>query len=202
MKRKPTLKHSQRIFVFIGPEGSGKTTQAKKLAEEFSLPYITTSGMLHDLADNDPGPLGEACRVMFAEHVYLDGKTFLDVCVSRFSQEDTRDGFVLDGGLRTLEETLGFPDVLIKSKLDMPLTVIYLQIPESVSYKRLVTGKNARKRKDDTKEAVAKRLSEFSNQLTKRLKAIEEYGWEILEVDADHKVNEVYDNFRKLLLQK
>ncbi len=105
---KETLDIDQRIILFIGPEGSGKTTIAKQLAKEGGRPYITTGDIIRDLAANDTGFLGEECREMFATHTYLAGDTLLKILTGRFAREDTLDGFVLDGGLRTLEETKDF----------------------------------------------------------------------------------------------
>lgn len=54
-RRKEKLEIDNRIIVFIGAEGSGKTTVAKRLAEESRKPYITTGDTIRDLATNDPG---------------------------------------------------------------------------------------------------------------------------------------------------
>ena len=131
---------------FIGPEGSGKTTIAKRLSLELNKPYITTGDIIRDLAANDQGRLGIACREMFSAHRYLDWQTLLKILANRLSKADSAKGFVLDGGFRTLEETQQFKDMLLGIDRNLPLTVVHLRIPAWMSFERLVWGPNARKR--------------------------------------------------------
>ncbi len=190
--KKGIIHLGKRIVVFIGPEGSGKTTIAQHLASASGKPYITTGGIIHDVADKDPGPLGDECRHMFATHTYLAGATLLRIVSDRFAQKDARAGFVLDGGFRSVEEIRGFPEVLRRAKLLVPVAVVYLQIPESVSYKRLVNGNKARKRDDDTMEAVATRLSKFFFQLEERITLVKTQGWTLFSIDATPPTDVVY----------
>lgn len=199
-EQKERLREQQRIIVFIGPEGSGKTTHALRLAEEIGKPYITTGDIIRDLAENDSGPLGDECRQMFATHSYLAGETLLQILVSRFSQADTKNGLVLDGGLRTLEETEAFQTMLEMAGRALPLTVIYLQIPEAQTYLRLIDGPNARRRKDDTPEGISSRLAKFQHQLNERLAVISgQESWTLLPIDATAPIEETYQKILAVL---
>jgi adenylate kinase len=204
-KEKLDLKN--QIIVFIGPEGSGKTDNAKKLAAAFDKKYLTTGGAIRDLAATDLGPLGDECRAMFAENKYLAGPTLLKVVGKRLENPDTVNGFILDGGLRTVAETEGFRKMLIGAGRDLPVTVVYLYIPIWTSFERLLTGSNARKRKDangagDTREGITKRLAEFYSQLNNRLDIIEgEKGWNLVRVDATPTFDEVFANMIDNLTQ-
>ena len=183
----------KRIISFIGPEGSGKTTIANLLCQDSGKPYLTTGNILRDLAANDPGYYGEQAREMFANHAYLDGKLLLEIMCNRFSQEDTRNGFVLDGGFRTVEETRDLEETLKQAGRNFPVTLVYLNIPTQVSFERLITGDNARKRGDDTPEALQCRLDKFNYQLRERLDIVKSNpNWNIVEIDATGPVEEVY----------
>ena len=183
----------REIVVFIGPEGSGKTTHALRLVRESGRPYITTGDIIRDLAQKDSGPLGDECREMFASHGYLNGATLLKILVHRFGQDDVASGFVLDGGLRTLEETIDFPAMLDEAGLDLPVTVIHLRVPGWMSFERLIFGEAARKRNDDTIEGILSRLSKYYHQLGKRAAVIEEQpNWRLAHVDATGPVEAVY----------
>jgi len=187
------LSDKREIIIFIGPEGSGKSTIARRLARDLEKPYVTTGDTIRDLAANDPGELGEKCRAMFAEHAYLDGQTLLRILVDRFSKEDTRGGFVLDGGLRTLEETVDFLQMLDEADRNMPVTVVLMRIPGWMSFERLVWGNDPRQREDDTEEAVLSRLSKYYDQLGRRVGVIENTpSWMLLHVDATQDIDKVY----------
>lgn len=191
---------SPENIAFIGREGSGKSTQAHELAKYLNKPYISTGDILRDLAKNDQGLWGNACRDMFEKRVYLDGQMLIDILVDRLSQEDCQDGFVLDGGLRTLKETVIFKDMLVSAGRDYPLTVIHLRLPGWQSIDRLVTGESARGRSDDTIEAVLARLSKYQDKLVERINVIKSTnGWQILNINAQPPENEVFAEIIKKL---
>ncbi len=190
---KEKIEIGKRIISFIGPEGSGKTTMAKLLTIDSGKPYLTTGDTLREYAANDPGRLGEACRKMFAEHIYLAGDLLLEIMSLRFCRDDTESGFILDGGFRTVEETQNFPMTLECSGRSLPVVVIYLNIPTEECFRRLITGENARRRIDDTQEALSHRLDEFNFRLNDRLEIIKNNpNWNIVEVDATGPIEVVY----------
>lgn len=185
---------TRSIFAFTGPEGSGKTTQSHRLSMELGKPYVTTGDTIRYLADKDPGPLGEECRVMFANHTYLNGDSLLKILENRFSKNDVKEGLILDGGLRTIEETVNFPRMLSQSGLTLQVVVFYLRMAEEITYKRLLDGPDARRRKDDTREAIASRLAMFNLNLDKRLKFIKDQpGWQLVDIDAAVSIDNVYN---------
>ena len=192
-RQKEKLQIVGRIIVFIGTEGSGKTTMAKRLAEETGLPYVTTGDIIRDLAKNDRGALGDECREMFANHAYLDGATLLKILVHRFSQEDVAAGLILDGGLRTTEETADFASMLSEARLNLPVTVIHLRIPGWMSFERLM-GETGRNRNDDTIEGILSRLAKYYYHLGQRAMVVEnQSGWQLIHVNATGPVEIVYE---------
>jgi len=193
-------KHTKENIAFIGREGSGKSTQAHELATYLNKPYISTGDILRDLAKNDNGIWGNACRDMFEKSIYLDGQMLIDILVDRLSKDDCQDGFILDGGLRTLKETIIFKDMLVSAGRDYPLTVLHLRLPGWQSIDRLVTGESARGRSDDTIDAVLARLGKYQYQLVERLNIIKSTnGWQILNINALSEQQSVFDEIIKKL---
>lgn len=192
---KEILRNSREIITLIGPEGVGKTEIAKRLSTDSGKPIVSTGDTIRNLAANDPGELGDACREMFANKTYLAGDLLLKIMFERFRQSDTEKGFIYDGGMRTLDEVLGLPAVLISANRNQHLSVVYLEIPEEETYKRLVSGESARKRNDDTPEKIASRLAAFNFQLAERLEAIEnQSNWSLIKIDGNLPKDIVYGN--------
>lgn len=184
-ERKETVELGRQIVDFIGPEGSGKTTIAKRLAQASGKPYIATGDILRDLAEHDDSKYGDACRAMLEEHRYLEAEVLLDILVQRFSKDDVADGFILDGGFRTVNEIRGFQSVLEKAGRVMPVVTVHLRVPGWLGVQRLTKDETARGRKDDYVEAVLSRMSKFYDRLGKRVTLIQKQeGWSLLHVHA------------------
>lgn len=191
----------QQIVVFIGPEGSGKTTQALKLKAETTWPYISTGDIIRNLAATDfSTKYGEECRRLAVDPGYLSGQSLVEILSNRLKEADTSEGFILDGGMRTIEETVKFQWVLeTAGRKELPLKTILLQTDDEVCLERLA-GEGGRKRADDTHEGVKKRLANYHYKLKERLTIIQEQdGWELIEVDATPEVDEVYMKVRAAL---
>lgn len=185
------------IIAFTGPEGSGKSTQAKSLAKRLDFPYVSTGDMLRDAAKNDHSELGDLCRKMFAEHVYLSPKKLLEVVGKRFGNEDIDKGVVLDGGFRTVEETEYFSEMLDKTGKNFSINVVFLRVPIWECAKRLL-GENGRKREDDTPQAWLNRMKEFNTGLGERMSMIRK-KWSLQVVNGNKDEEEVAEDILRKL---
>ncbi len=172
--------------VFIGSEGSGKSKHAIELARELGFPYVSTGQLLRDISNpENKTPLADKVRKMFEDGAYLDGDVLLEIIGERLSEEDTINGFVLDGSLRTVEESVAFQETLESVDRDMPLTVLYLSIPVWESFDRLITGSHPRQRKDDTKILLSSRLSKFLYRFKDRVDIVKNNpNWTLIRIDS------------------
>jgi len=194
------LRLGKEIVVFMGPEGAGKSTIAKNIEAETNKPRVAIGDILRDIASNPEEEHSETVKAMFEKSKYLKPQLLQTILSPRFKQADLADGFILDGGFRTIEETQGFPTLLENTGRQMPLTAVYLHIPTSMSLERLVTGPNARRRAGETEEGVNKRLDNHYNNLYQRMQAIEKQpNWNIHYVDATGSIKQTSDKVRQSL---
>ena len=84
-------------IIFYGAEGSGKSTQAKLLAEKLKLPYLGSGDLVRDYAQKDQGIMGEICReALQLGHYVADSEMFV-LWKGRLKEPDVANGFVIDG---------------------------------------------------------------------------------------------------------
>lgn len=94
---------SELNLILLGPPGAGKGTQAALLTEDFGLPHISTGDMLRAAreAGTELGLLAK--RYMDAGELVPD-EVVIGLIVERLAADDARDGFLLDGFPRTIEQ--------------------------------------------------------------------------------------------------
>ncbi|QIA28032.1 adenylate kinase [Thermaerobacter sp. PB12/4term] len=122
-------------WIFLGPPGAGKGTQAARLAQRAGVPQIATGDMFR-AAVREGTPLGlEAKRYMEAGQLVPDEVT-LGLVRERLAQPDCRNGFLLDGFPRTVPQAEGLNEVLagLGVRLD---GVLYFDVPDAVVVERL-----------------------------------------------------------------
>jgi len=176
-------------LILLGPPGAGKGTQAAKLTHDFGLPHIATGDILR-AAVAAQTPLGvEAKRYMDAGELVPDS-VITGVILERISEDDARDGFLLDGFPRTVAQA----DALGReiATLDRRLTATLLvDVPDDVVVQRISgrrmnpktgriyhvdfdppkqegicdeDGSELIQREDDREETVRKRLAVYHEQ--------------------------------------
>lgn len=155
----------QRIIVFAGPEGSGKSTQSKLTSEKTHLPLLSTGDLFRSLAENDKGEFGDMCRKMYKEKRYLTALEYRKIIAEELKKDEYKNGFVMDGGIRTSEETEEFENILKDADRLMPVNVIFLRMPGWKSMQRM----KERGREDDTFEGSLARLENFYDKLGTRM---------------------------------
>ena len=179
----------RKIIIFVGPEGSGKSTIGKMLSKHLEKPYISTGDIIRETAKNDRGTLGDACRKMIEEHAYLDPNLLGQMLSERLSKEDVGDGVIIDGALRTIHETEHFNEVLDRAgKNGFEIDVVFLDVPDEVGIERRLNSPDLRPGED--RESVLKRLGHFYTGLEERMEIAKE-RYNFYKIDATQNQDKV-----------
>ena len=144
-------------ILFLGPQGSGKGTQAKRIAQDYELAHVATGDMFR-AAIAARTPLGIQVEPILAGGALVPDELTIALIRERLSQTDAREGFVLDGFPRNLAQAEALDELL--AELGRPLSVVLeLQVPDEVCVERMLKRAAEEGRPDDTPEAIQRRLT-------------------------------------------
>ena len=128
-------------IIFIGPPGSGKGTQAKRLASRFDIPHISTGDMLRE-AVAEGTPLGQQAAPIMAAGALVPDDLMIGIINERMAKPDARKGFILDGFPRTLVQAEKL-DGIVGNGED-PLRVLQLLVPDDAIVRRITLRRTVR----------------------------------------------------------
>jgi adenylate kinase len=125
-------------FLFLGPPGAGKGTQARELAREWGVPQVATGDMLREAMEAGT-PLGREAKQYYDKGDLVPDDVIVRMVAERFKQPDAAQGFILDGFPRTIAQAddLGLMLQSLGQKLD---AVIYFEVSQPELVRRL-TGR-------------------------------------------------------------
>lgn len=208
------------ILVFLGPPGSGKGTQAKKLAAKLNIPHIALGDMLREAIRNN-SEVGKLAKGFIEAGRLAPDEITIALTDERLKRDDCKNGFILDGYPRSLEQLLAL-DGALKGKdfcvvyFMAPLEAIIernsgrLSCPEcgSVYHVKYNPPKTADKcdkcgsalyqRKDDNAEVIKTRFVVYEEQ-TKPLVDIYAKRGKLIKINALGSIEEIFERMLKAL---
>lgn len=213
-------------LIFIGPPGSGKGTQAKRLAAQHGVPHISTGDMLRE-AIADGTELGRQAAPIMASGALVSDDLMLGIIDDRLAKSDAQRGFILDGFPRTLVQAEKLDTIVGNGTGNGAdgLRVLQLLVPDETIVKRISLrrscpacgaiyhlesappavdtvcdreGAELIARPDDNETAVRKRLEAFHRQ-TLPVATFYKSKNLLREVDGVGPVDEVFERIEKSL---
>ena len=213
-------------LIFIGPPGSGKGTQAKRLAAQHGVPHISTGDMLRE-AIADGTDLGRQAAPIMASGALVSDDLMLGIIDERLAKADAQRGFILDGFPRTLVQAEKLDTIVGNGSGNGAgdLRVLQLLVPDEAIVKRISLrrscptcgaiyhlesappavdtvcdreGAELIARPDDNETAVRKRLEAFHRQ-TLPVATFYKSKNLLREVDGVGPVDEVFERIEKSL---
>jgi adenylate kinase len=144
-----------RILI-LGPQGSGKGTQAKRIASAYAIPHVATGEILRS-AIAEGSELGRRVQPILESGDLVPDELMVDLIRERLMDEE---GFVLDGFPRTLPQADALDGML--AEIGKPLDIVLLlQVGDDVASERLHGRAAEEGRKDDEPDAIANRLRHY-----------------------------------------
>ena len=210
-------------IIMLGAPGAGKGTQAKMIADKYSIPHISTGDIFRAKIKNGT-ELGKKAKTYMDQGLLVPDELVVDLVVDRVGQEDCSNGYVLDGFPRTIPQAESLDAALEKlgSKVDYAINV---EVPDENIVRRMSgrracvacgatyhivhiptkvegicdrCGSELILRDDDKPETVKKRLAVYHEQ-TQPL--IDYYNDKkvLVEVDGTKDMNDVFTDIVKIL---
>lgn len=210
-------------IIMLGAPGAGKGTQAKRIAEKYTIPHIST-GDIFRANIKEGTELGKKAKTYMDQGLLVPDELVVDLVVDRVQQSDCSNGYVLDGFPRTIPQAESLDAALAKlnDKVDYAINV---EVPDENIIKRMsgrracvacggtyhiehippkvegicdTCGKELVLRDDDKPETVTKRLNVYHEQ-TQPL--IDYYTTKnvLAEVDGTKDMEEVFQDIVKVL---
>lgn len=176
-------------IIMLGAPGAGKGTQAKKIAEKYGIPHISTGDIFRANIKNGT-ELGKKAKTYMDQGLLVPDELTCDLVVDRIKQDDCKNGFILDGFPRTIPQAEALDAALSKmgEKMDYAIdvdvpdenivrrmggrrvclncgaTYHIVSIPTKVEGICDKCGSEVVLRDDDKPETVQKRLSVYHEQ--------------------------------------
>jgi adenylate kinase len=149
-------------LLVLGPQGSGKGTQAAQISAAYGIPHVSTGEMFR-AAIGAGTELGRRVEPILAAGELVPDELTVELIRERLQQPDAEAGFVLDGFPRTLGQAAALDELLagLGRALD---AVLYFDLADEVATARLVGRAADEGRADDTAEAIARRLVLYHEQ--------------------------------------
>jgi adenylate kinase len=149
-------------ILLLGPQGAGKGTQAKRIADAYEVPHVASGEILRsEMAAGTE--LGDRVRDVYDRGDLVSDDLMIELIRARLEQADTDNGFILDGFPRTIVQAEALDEMF--GEIGRNFSVVFaLQIPDNVAFERLRLRAQLEGRADDTDEAIRRRLENYHRE--------------------------------------
>ena len=210
-------------LVLLGPPGSGKGTQAKRLAQKYSLPHVSSGDILR-VGLREEGYLDRETREIVRSGGLVPDRIAVEIIKKRLGEEDCGKGFILDGFPRTLPQAESLNGLLQESDIAID-RVLYLELSEEEVVKRL-SGRRIcprcgatfhlvfnpprspglcdqcraqlSQREDDSEVTVRKRMKTYQKETFPLIEYYQSRGL-LARINANRSIEEVFEDLCKVV---
>lgn len=208
-------------LVILGPPGAGKGTQADYIIKKYNIPHISTGDIFRENIKNET-ELGKKASSYMEKGLLVPDELVIDLVEDRIAKDDCKEGFLLDGFPRTVQQAVSLDAILDKSgkKLDR---VINIKVEPELLIERAVGRRVCKtcgatyhirfnppreegycdndhsklvQRPDDTEETVKTRIGVYFDQTAPLIDYYQAQGL-LLDVDGAQDIDKVFEDIVK-----
>ena len=187
-------------ILVLGPQGSGKGTQAKLIAKTYGIPQIATGDMIREIKELDT-ELGRRVREIYDRGDLVDDATIVDLIESRLDRGDTIPGFVLDGYPRNTAQAEALDALLTRLGRELDVVFEFQVADREVLLARMEKRAAEEGRTDDTPQAIRKRLEIYDRETAPLVDYYRSTRGNVVGIHADQPVDAVFAEIRVTLDQ-
>lgn len=202
-------------IILLGAPGAGKGTQAAMIAEEFKVPHISTGDILRRNM-KEGTPLGLKAKAFVESGGLVPDEVVIGLVEDRLSQEDCKNGYILDGFPRTIAQAEAL-DKVARIDLAININVPFETIIDRLGGRRVCVcgetyhvsmlngettckrcGKELFIRDDDKPETVKNRLKVYSDQTQPLIDYYRSQN-KVVDIKANGTKEEIFADIKKVL---
>jgi adenylate kinase len=184
----------------LGPQGSGKGTQAKLIAKTYGIPHVATGDMIREMKELDT-PVGREVKAVYDAGRLVEDDLIIRMIRDRLDRGDTIPGFILDGFPRNMVQAEALDELL--GELERGLDLVFeFQVPDrDVLIERMIKRAADENRSDDTPEAIRQRLEIYDRETAPLVEYYRSTRGNVVGVNADQPIEAVFAEVRSAIDQ-
>ena len=187
-------------ILVLGPQGSGKGTQAQRIKAMYGVPHIATGDMIREQMELQTA-LGREVKDVYDRGDLVSDELMIRLIRDRLDRGDTLPGFVLDGFPRTMGQAEALDDLL--GDLGRSVDIVFdLQVPDRQQLlERLLKRADEQHRSDDTPDAIQRRWALYERETAPLVEYYRSTRGNVVGIHADRSIDEVFHEVREALDQ-
>ena len=182
------LKIHMKNFLIFGPPGSGKGTYSKVLAEKLNLEHLSTGDIIRDEIKKDT-EFGRMAKGLIDAGNFVPDKHIIQIVVEKLTKMENKDGFVLDGFPRTVQQAKFIDKFLFERRTPIK-ALLNLRVSKPILFERISKRAKIEGRPDDAdNKVIHARLNKYENETLPVLNYFETRG-KIININSDQSIDD------------
>ncbi len=181
------------LIVLIGPPGSGKGTQSKRLLTHLQIPHLSTGELFRQAISQDT-PLGRLATQYINDGRLVPDPLVLELVGECLNRPEFARGCLFDGFPRTIQQAKSLDESLAQRGTPLAL-VLEMRADESELTSRMLKRAAAEKRVDDNPQTIAQRMEVYKKQTAPLLDYYQKRGV-LATIDAMGTADEVFERIK------